>query len=190
MTGQSSLRELAESARRGKLEEAREKAAEERVKSLDKVMERLHDPWRGFGRLSKDGYEVPALDRSDFTFVKDVREFGGRHETHRGWRVEVDGVPFLFSTGYGDESFYVLHNCLQCGVEGASHLHGLDDLGKLLKFGPASYNHHCRDREAREVAYAIGMAAGRLRVSAQEMVDAAFELHSDVIYRLVNSSQD
>ena len=95
----------------------------------------------------------------DFEHVKDVRIFSGMADKGNGWKVVIDDVPFLFGESYRAESLFVIHTCPKCGVEGASTFHGLDDLGKLLKFGPLSYSHHCMEKETLEVARVIGAAA-------------------------------
>jgi hypothetical protein len=183
-TGQKSLREAAEASRQVKMEESRESARKYRQKSLEAVIERFHDNYRGFGRLAREGYEVTEPGPDGFEYVKDVRVFSRNEKTH-GWKVVIDEVPFLFGTSHGAESLHVIISCPKCRVEGASTFHGLDDLGRLLKFGPL-HGHTCRDAEAREVAYAIGAAARDLKTSPQDVVDAAFELHNDVITRLIH----
>jgi len=187
-TGQKGLRAVAETARQDKLEEAREQGRKNRAKSLKGVIEtRYDDRYRGFGRLAEEGIEVPSPSEDDFEYVT-ARLFNkGRESVGKveGWKVIVDDVPFLFGMTHGAESLFVLHTCPKCGVEGASTFHGLDDLGRLLKFGPASYLHTCRESEAREVAYAIGSAARDLKTSPEDVVSAAFELHGDLIRRLM-----
>jgi hypothetical protein len=182
-TGQNSLREVAEASRQEKLEERRKQAQKDMDKSLGVVVDKYHDDYRGFGRLAREGYEVVGPEGVDFEFVRDVRVFTGVNRKTDGWKVVIDEVPFLFGTSYQSESLHVIITCPKCGAEGASTFHGLDDLGKLLKFGP-KYGHKCREAEAREVAYAIGSAARDLKCSPQDVVAAAYELHSDLIDRL------
>lgn len=186
-TGQKDLRALAENARQDKLEEARERGRTNRAISLTNVIEkRYSDKYAGFGRLAEEGVEVPEPEEGNFEFVKDVRRFSGHNSPKiEGWKVIVDDVPFLFGLSHNNSSLFVIHNCPKCGVEGTSTFHGLDDLGRLLKFGPVSYSHTCRETEAREVAYAIGSSARDLNTSAEDVVNAAFEMHSDLIYRLM-----
>lgn len=187
-TGQTGLRAAAEAARQDKLEKAREQGRENQAKSLASVIEKRYSAeYGGFGRLAKEGVEVPEPEEGNFEYVKGVRPFAG-HKPGKieGWKVIVDDVPFLFGTTHNHQSLFVLHNCPKCGVEGASTFHGLDDLGRLLKFGPASYSHTCREAEAREVAYAIGSAARDLKTSPEDVVNAAWEMHSDLIYRLMH----
>lgn len=185
-TGQTGLRALAEDARQDKLEEARERGRRDREAALNAIIEKRYDDrYGGFGRLAEEGVEVPAPDPANFEQIK-IRHFGGhRSDKITGWKVVVDDVPFVFGTSHNQHSLFVIHTCPQCGVEGASTFHGLDDLGQLLKFGPKSYSHTCRESEAREVAYAIGTAARDLNTSPEDVVSAAYELHSDLIYRLM-----
>ena len=183
-TGQKSLREVAEAARQEKLEERRESAQKSRDKSLDVVVDKFYDDYRGFGRLGREGYEVAEPQREDYEFVRDVRIFSGVNKKTDGWKIVVDEVPFLFGTSHGAESLHVIVSCPKCGVEGATTFHGLDDLGRQIKFGP-TYGHKCREQEALEVARAIGTAARDLKTSPEDVVNAAFELHSDVISRLI-----
>lgn len=184
-TGQKSLREVAEASRQEKLEADRELSRQQREKSLRATIGRYHDRYRGFGRLAEEGVEVSEPSEEDFEFVNGVRLFSGTIDKGNGWKVIVDDVPFLFGTSHNGESLFVLHTCPKCGVEGGSTFHGLDDLGRLLKFGPVSYSHTCREKEAREVAYAIASAARDLKTSPEDVVNAAFELHGDLIQRLI-----
>ena len=184
-TGQKSLREVAEAAREAKLEESRESARKNREKSLAVVMEKFHDDYRGFGRLGREGYEIKEPNAEDYEYVRDVRVFSGVNRETDGWKIVIDDVPFLFGTSHGAESLHVMVTCPKCGVEGATTFHGLDDLGRQIKFGP-TYGHICQEREAHKVAYAIGTAARDLKCSPQDVVDAAYELHSDVIHRLAH----
>lgn len=186
-TGQTGLRAAAESARQDKLEERRESGRKDRERSLTNVIEKRYgDRFGGFGRLEAEGVEVPEPDEGNFEYVKDVRAFAGhRSGKIEGWKVIVDGVPFLFGLTHNHSSLFLIHTCPKCGVEGASTFHGLDDLGRLLKFGPTSWSHTCLESETREVAYAIGSAARDLNLSANEVVDEAFNLHGDLIRRLM-----
>jgi hypothetical protein len=185
-TGQKGLRALAENAREVKLEESREQARDRRKKSLQAVIERYPDRYRGFGRLAEEGLTIPDPSENDFEYVKDVRIFSGVADKSSGWKVVIDEVPFLFGDSYRAEALFVIHACPKCGVEGASTFHGLDDLGKLLKFGPANYQHHCLEKETLDVARVIGAAARDLGLSANNVVDEAFNRHSDVISRLMS----
>ena len=187
-TGQRGLRATAEAARQLKLEEAREQGRKRRDDSLAKVIERYDDKYAGFGRLADEGVEVPEPEEGNFEYVKDVRVFAGhRSGKIEGWKVIVDDVPFLFGTTHNHTSLHLIHTCPKCGVEGASNFHSLDDVGRLLKFGPTNWTHTCLESETREVAYAIGTAARDLNLSANEVVDEAFNLHGDLIHRLMLS---
>jgi len=186
-TGQTGLRAAAEDARQDKLEEAREQGRKNRAASLKNVIEkRYNDRYGGFGRLTEKGVEVPEPEEGNFEYVKDVRHFNG-HKSGKleGWKVIVEDVPFLFAMTHSHQSLFVIHSCPKCGVEGASTFFGLDDLGRLLKFGPTSWTHKCLESETREVAYAIATAARDLKLSANEIVDEAFNLHGDLMNRLM-----
>lgn len=186
-TGQTSLRAAAEGARQDKLEKAREQGRKNLAASLTNVIEKRYgEKYAGFGRMAEEGVEVPEPEEGNFEYVKGVRHFGG-HRSGKldGWKVIVDDVPFLFGTTHNHQSLFLIHTCPKCGVEGASTFHGLDDVGRLLKFGPTSWTHTCRESEAREVAYAIGSAARDLKTSPEDVVNAAFELEGDLIRRLM-----
>jgi hypothetical protein len=186
----SKLTEAADNA----LRERQKAATEQRKRDLDAMFEKLKERWAneywGFGRLMKDGYDAgPMPPREAFEYIPypGVRCWsGGRWQGNApGWRVEVDGVAFLFSTGQNDSSLFLIHTCPKCGVEGASSFSSLHDLGLLLRNGPKDYQHTCREREAREVAYAIASAARDLKIRPDEVVELAYELHQDLIYRVM-----
>ena len=181
----TSLTESAEAARVAAVAKEKDRRASEREGRLDKVIERWSDKYSGFGRLAADGYDVgPAPERECFTSTR-VAEFkGASGDDLGGFTVEVDGVTFLLCTDYGKGGTYLVHQCPQCGVTGASSFHGLDDLGVLLKTGPKSYTHRCVEREARTVAYAIGTAARDLKIAPAEIVAEAFDREGDLIDRL------
>lgn len=187
----TTLSQLAEEARAAEVERDRARRAAERNQQLDRVITKFHDEWGGFGRLEKEGLEVECPEREAFTRRTEVLDWSGsRDERVYGWEVEIDGLRWLFATEYPESvSLRLLHTCPRCGVEGASDFHTLADLGALLRNGPKSYTHRCLDRESRGVAYAIGTAARDTNLSAEEIVEAAFERHSDLILRLMRGRQ-
>lgn len=185
----ATLSQLAEEARAAEVERDRARRAAVRDEELDRVITKFHDEWGGFGRLEKEGLEVECPEREQFTRRTKVLDWSGsRDKRVYGWEVEIDGLRWLFATvsvWTESVSLRLLHTCPKCGVEGASDFHSLADIGALLRNGPKSYTHRCLDVESRGVAYAIGTAARDTNLSAEEIVEAAFERHSDLILRLM-----
>lgn len=181
----STLTEKAEAARVAAIAKERDRRASEREERLDKVIAKFADKYGGLGRLMEEGAEIVMPERKCFEPLR-VNEFSGRRDAGDigGFKVEVDGVMFFFCTDYNKGGVYLLHQCHQCGVAGASSFHGLDDLGSLVKNGPKSYTHTCVEREARTVAYAIGSAARDLKMSPAEIVAEALDAEADLIDRL------
>lgn len=183
----ATLSQLAEAARVAEVERERARRAAERDKQLDRVIDKFHAEWGGFGRLEKEGLYVECPEREAFTRRTEVLDWSGsRDERAHGWECEIDGTRWLFTTpGTESVSLRLLHACPKCGVEGASDFHSLADIGALLRNGPKSYTHRCLERESRDVAYAIGTAARDTKLSPEEIVEIALEKHSDLIYRLM-----
>lgn len=182
-----SLQQLAEQARSEQQQTMRQQAYDRAQASLDKVLEKWEDKFSGFGRLAEDGFAMPELPaREEFVrmpYNDGVPSFASyRGERVHGWKIEVEGVPFLFSEDTNMGSLWLLHECPHCGCTGASHFYSLADLGGLMAKGPK--HHRCLEVQARDVAYAIATAMRETRLSAQEIVQKAYELHGDLIVRI------
>lgn len=182
-----SLQEAAEQARQATQQTMRQQAIDRSEASLDKVIEKWNDRYSGFGRLAEDGFAIPEIPAREaferLPYEKGILRFGShRGERVYGWRIEVEGVPFLFSedTHYG--SLWLIHECPQCGCTGASSFYGLSDLGARLANGPQG-GHNCMEAESREVAYSIGKAMRETGLSSDEIVRKAHDLHGDLIFR-------
>jgi hypothetical protein len=182
----ATLSQLAEEARAAEVERDRDRRVSEREKQVDRVIEKFHDEWCGFGRLETAGLTViECPEREEFTRRTEVLDWSSsRDERAYGWECEIDGIRWLFKTESESVSLRLLHTCPKCGAEGASDFHKLADIGALLRNGPKSYTHRCLERESRDVAYVIGSAARDTKLSPEEIVEIAFEKHSDLIYRL------
>jgi hypothetical protein len=180
----SKLREAARAAAKEQQATRQEEKRKQREEALDKVMERFYDDYRGFGRLGKTGYDVRQPEREAFEYVSGVAKDGGHQSSVSGFRVEIEGVPFLFCTDYNDHALYVLLTCPDCGALRADTFHGLDDLGRKLEKGRTTL-HHCREVESRRLAYAIGSAARDLQISPAEVVEEALDRHWELIVRLL-----
>jgi hypothetical protein len=184
----SKLTEAAGLALLERMRADKERRLRDRDASFERVKERWPDKIYGFGRLAKDGYDAgPMPARDEFEFVpypgyRILDSYRGEHV--HGWKIEVDDVPFLFSVASGSSSLYLILSCPQCGVEGASTFYNLEDIGSLLTKGP-KFGHTCRERESRDVAHAIATAARDLKMRPDEVVELAYELHSDLIIRLM-----
>ena len=99
-TGQKSLREAAEESRQAKLEESRDTGSEE--------PREVRPGGHGRGPRSVPGLRLARQGRlrdqgargRDYEYVKDVRIFSGMADKGNGWKIVVDGVPFLFGDSY------------------------------------------------------------------------------------------
>lgn len=180
-----SLREAAQQAATDRSRTEREAARKRREEELGKVIEKLGEGPEVIGSLAhRLGPEFQrTFSPEDFSYCK-VRQDGARSGELYGFRFEFDDVSFLYSTSYGNEGLHVILTCPDCGGERAEHVWSLEELGRKLKTGRAS-SHHCLVSEAREVAYAIGSSARDAKVSPDEIVQVAYEKHSDLIYRLL-----
>jgi hypothetical protein len=180
------LKDAAIAAQKQHREKDREDALRRREESFEKI--RWDHEYSGFGRLARDGYDVgPMPDRSKFEWLPYPglpAWGGGRISRTHGWKIVVDDVPFLFGPVEGSSfSLFLIHSCPQCGVEGASTFFDLAELGRLIEKGPKDYAHKCRERETRDLAYAIASAARELKMAPETVVSLAFSDHADAIAR-------
>jgi hypothetical protein len=117
-----------------------------------------------------------------FKFVAKMNTLTWNSSGVSGWRFTVEDIPFIYVTTYGEQGLHLIVTCPECGQEVADHFYNLADIG--LRLDGRKLRHRCRERQAKDVAYAIGTAARDAKVDPGEIVDLALQNHWDLIARL------